>query len=106
MANDKQKKSQKTLSFKVASILSMCLMGAMIFLMAKSSITELAASYQLKRELKEAQAELETLNAQTESLKSEKEKLSNPEYVENYARGTHLLSKEDEQVFILPKSKP
>ncbi len=81
-------------------------MLAVIGFFGTKSVKEIVATYQLKQELKSVQSELETLNAEKASLTLEKERLNDPTYVENYARGTHLLSKDDEQVFILPKAKP
>ncbi len=81
-------------------------MLAVIGFFGTKSVKEIVATYQLKQELKSVQSELETLNAEKASLTLEKERLNDPTYVENYARGTHLLSKDDEQVFILPKTKP
>ena len=106
MANAKNKKSSKPLSKKIISFVSVSLMLAVIGFFGTNSVKEIVATYQLKQELKSVQSELETLNAEKASLTLEKERLNDPTYVENYARGTHLLSKDDEQVFILPKTKP
>ncbi len=106
MANAKNNKSSKPLSKKILSFVSVSLMLAVIGFFGTKSVKEIVATYQLKQELKSVQSELETLNAEKASLTLEKERLNDPTYVENYARGTHLLSKDDEQVFILPKAKP
>jgi lysyl-tRNA synthetase class 2 len=39
---------------------------------------------------------------EAKKLADEKEKLLDPDYVENYARGNHMLSKQGEQIFYLP----
>ncbi|WZU01779.1 septum formation initiator family protein [Erysipelothrix sp. D19-032] len=48
---------------------------------------------------------MDTLKDEQTTLNEEKARLEDPTYVQNYARGTHLLSKSGEQVFILPKGE-
>lgn len=78
---------------------------ALTVLVLNSSVRELITKVQLKKELKLVESELETLENRQKELTLEKSKLEDPTYVQNYARGTHLLSKSEEQVFILPKGK-
>lgn len=98
--NKKQNKKSKFGRF-IFSIL--CL--AIITVLGTGAVVEIKKSFQLKDELQTAKSELDELNTKKETLNLEKEKLSDPAYVENYARGTHLLSKDDEQVFVLPKGE-
>ena len=70
-----------------------------------SSAREIFTTFQLKKELRLVESELESLETRQKELTLEKNKLEDPTYVQNYARGTHLLSKSEEQVFILPKGK-
>lgn len=106
MAHAKKQKSDKPFTKKLATVVSASFMLAVIGFFGTNSVKEIMATYQLKQELKSVQSELEVLKVEQESLTREKENLSDPAYVENYARGTHLLSTKDEQVFILPKTKP
>lgn len=106
MANATKKKSGVPFTKKITTVVSAAIMLSIIGFFGTSSVKEIMATYQLKQELKSVQSELEVLKTEQESLTREKANLSDPAYVENYARGTHLLSKSDEQVFILPKSKP
>lgn len=76
---------------------------AIIGFFGTGAALDIVESYQLKAELKEAKQELVKLNERKDALVLEQQKLTDPTYVENYARGTHLLSKDDEQVFVLPK---
>ena len=39
------------------------------------------------------------------SLVKEKEKLTNPDYVESYARSNYMMSKDGEQIFYLPEDE-
>lgn len=76
---------------------------AMIAFFGTGAAIDIVESVQLKAELKAARKELVELKDGKESLVLQQQKLTDPAYVENYARGTHLLSKDDEQVFVLPK---
>lgn len=70
-----------------------------------SAAQEIMQSRALKAELRSSKKELGILQDEQTRLSLEKDKLTDPAYVENYARGKHLLSKDDEQVFVLPKGK-
>lgn len=52
--------------------------------------------------LSDKQEELAQLERDQEELKKQKIKLSDPEYIKDYARGNFMLSEENEQIFILP----
>ncbi|QIK70882.1 septum formation initiator [Erysipelothrix sp. HDW6C] len=73
-------------------------------IMITNSVKELLSTAQLNRELNTAQEQLDTIKSEQASLNNEKARLQDPAYVQNYARGTQLVSKSGEQVFILPKS--
>lgn len=78
---------------------------AMIAFFGTGAALDIVESVQLKSQLKASKNELVELNEGKKSLLLEQQKLEDPAYVENYARGTHLLSKDKEQVFVLPKGK-
>ena len=42
------------------------------------------------------------LKQETELLVNERDKLQDPNYVENYARGQYLITKEGEAIYHLP----
>ena len=46
---------------------------------------------------------IEEVKQESAYLTSEKEKLTDPDYVQSYARGTYMLSKDGEQIFYLPE---
>ncbi len=98
----KRKKSQPSkIGALVAAVIGLLLLA---FFMT-NSIKEIITTYKLNKDLKLVEHQLETLSTRQSELTLEKEKLKDPTYVQNYARGTHLLSKSEEQVFILPKTK-
>lgn len=49
--------------------------------------------------------ELQKLKDENESLNSTKTKLEDPNYIQTYARGEYMFSKNDEKVFYLPSSE-
>lgn len=52
--------------------------------------------------LSKRQEELSQLERDQVALYQQKQKLSDPEYIKDYARGNFMLSEENEQIFILP----
>lgn len=99
-------KRQKSFRFKrlFSNFLTVAMVVASVYLVS-SSVTEWTQNYKSKQELTQLQAELDSLGQETVELEGLKKKLSNADYVQNYARGKHLMSKSDEQVFVLPKAK-
>lgn len=57
----------------------------------------------LRSSLQEVEKQLVDLQNQNQQLLNQKQKLNDPEYVKNYARGQYMLSQKDEQIFRLPK---
>lgn len=77
---------------------------SLITFFLSNGISEVMTTVKLNKNLELVEEELKTLEARQSELTLEKSKLEDPNYVQNYARGAHLLSKSEEQVFILPKS--
>ncbi len=57
----------------------------------------------LNKELKEANARYQEVKDENSYYTSEKEKLQDPDYIQSYARGNYMLSKDGEQIFYLPE---
>lgn len=57
----------------------------------------------LKRQADLTTKELASLQEENASLTNRKSKLEDPTYVQTYARGEYMFSKNDEKVFYLPK---
>ena len=73
--------------------------GVLLFEVAK----EIYTTIELKKQMEEAQVKFEEVKQEAAYLTSEKEKLTDPNYVQSYARGTYMLSKDGEQIFYLPE---
>lgn len=63
---------------------------------------EVMNTMELKNQLDDVKQRLETIQTENEQLTSQQEKLQDPNYVQSYARGNYMLSKEGEQIFYLP----
>ena len=97
-------KKKFTLKKGLLNLLTLFFAFASVLLM-KEAVGEMMKSSQTKKDLLLIQTEIKELEQETKDLEALKSKLSDSNYVQNYARGKHLMSKSDEQVFILPKAK-
>lgn len=89
----------KKITATVLGAIVLLISGVLIY----DAATELFTAKKTRDELRTVQAELADLETQQEDLTGVREKLSDPTYVQNYARGAHLMSKSEEQVFVLPR---
>lgn len=103
--SQKKVKIKKPLTAKrlFRAVLSIVLLVTSAFLI-ESSIQSWSKVSKSKQEISILEAELSVLTESANNLEGLKSKLSNPNYVQNYARGKHLMTKSDEQVFVLPKA--
>lgn len=92
-----------TLNRLFKNIFSVVLVLVSVFLI-QSSVNSWSKVSKSKQEIKILEAELLALDEEASNLEGLKSKLSDPNYVQNYARGKHLMTKSDEQVFVLPKA--
>ena len=96
-------KKPMTLNRLFKNVFSMVLVLVSVFLI-QSSVKSWTKVSKSKQEIKILEAELLALDEEASNLEGLKSKLSDPNYVQNYARGKHLMTKSDEQVFVLPKA--
>jgi cell division protein DivIC len=96
-------KKPMTLNRLFKNVFSMVLVLVSVFLI-QSSVKSWSKVSKSKQEIKILEAELLALDEEASNLEGLKSKLSDPNYVQNYARGKHLMTKSDEQVFVLPKA--
>lgn len=95
-----KKKKQYTPFLKFICFL---VIGASAYLLLEV-FKEVYTTITLKKQLAEVQDKYQQVQDENSYLTTEKEKLEDPDYVASYARGTYLLTKDDEQVFYLPES--
>jgi cell division protein DivIC len=96
-------KKPMTLNRLFKNVFSVVLVLVSVFLI-QSSVKSWSKVSKSKQEIKILEAELLALDEEASNLEGLKSKLSDPNYVQNYARGKHLMTKSDEQVFVLPKA--
>lgn len=67
-------------------------------------VAEIQTTIQLQKNLEEAQDRLVEIKEENDFLVAQKEKLQDSNYVQSYARGNYMLTKEGEQIFYLPST--
>lgn len=65
---------------------------------------EVYTTIELKKQLTVSQEKYQEVLDESSYLSSEKDKLQDPDYVQSYARGNYMLSKDGEQIFYLPEN--
>ena len=66
---------------------------------------EIYTTVELRKQLVEVQQKYQEVQDESAYLLKEREKLADPDYVQSYARGNYMLSKEGEQIFYLPENE-
>ncbi len=94
----KKKKKQMTPVFKLFLLV---LFGVAVYF-SYSVITEIYTTFELKSQLAKVEEELQTIKDENTYLIAQKAKLEDPDYVQSYARGNYMLTKDGEEIFYLP----
>lgn len=82
-------------------VLNMALMVFTAF-MFNGIVKDVTTYTSLKAQISSNRALLEQSESKKEELEETKKKLTNPDYLENVARGKYHLSRQGEQVFVFP----
>ena len=85
----------------IAMLLSYLAIGVSFYLIYGVAM-EFMTTVELKKQLETVEQELAVIKEENAQLTSQRDKLEDPDYVQNYARGNYMLSKEGEQIFYLP----
>lgn len=98
-----QKKTVKktTPIHKLLILIAFCISGWFLFQVGR----ELYTMFTLKAQLAEVTAKLQEVQDENKYLVDQKAKLQDPDYVESYARGNYMLSRDGEQIFYLPENE-
>ena len=78
------------------------IIAASVFLLVEVA-KEIYTTVELKKQLAEVQQKYQEVQDESAYLLQEREKLTDPDYVQSYARGNYMLSREGEQIFYLPE---
>ncbi|MBQ9048038.1 MAG: septum formation initiator family protein [Solobacterium sp.] len=98
----KKKKTRKLTPF--VKLICFILIGVSAFLLFEVA-REIYTTVELRRQLAEAEEKYQEVKDENAYLTTEREKLTDPEYVQSYARGNYMLSKDGEQIFYLPEKE-
>lgn len=96
-------KKKRTLNRDVVKALCIVAIAFSIYLLYGVA-TEVYSTVELKKRQEIAQVELDRLKEENALLLSKKTKLEDPNYVQTYARGNYMFSKDGEQIFYLPSN--
>lgn len=97
----KKKKSRRLTP--ITKLLCVVLIGISVYLLYSVG-REVMTTIQLRQQLAEVEEKYARVQQENERLNKEKEKLQDPDYVQNYARGNYIFSKDGEQIFYLPEN--
>lgn len=82
-------------------LLMIVMLAASCFLLLESG-KDIALMFKLQQQNKDLQVELDKLEEEHNGLISQQEKLEDDGYIQAYARGNYMFSKDGEQIFYLP----
>lgn len=68
-------------------------------------IKEVYTTIQLRSQLAKVEVQLREIQDENLYLTSQKEKLEDPDYVQSYARGNYMLTKDGEEIYYLPANE-
>lgn len=94
------KRVKKTRSELSKVVLAVLFIASVIMLVQVAQ--QIITTMQLRSSLAETRAEFAEIQAENDSLISQQSKLDDPDYYRVYAKGSSLLSQQDEYIFILP----
>lgn len=98
LSNVKSRKQSRKITRRI--ILSLMFIVSVVMLVQVAQ--QVLYTMNLQSSLAETQAKFIEVEAQNQALTSQQAKLEDADYVKVYARGSLLLSKQDEQIFVLP----
>ena len=96
----KRKKKRKLTP--VVKLLCIVMIGISLFFLFSYG-REVMTTLRLRKNLAEVREKLQVVEDENTYLTDQKAKLQDPDYVESYARGNFMLSKDGEQIFYLPE---
>ncbi|MDI9540729.1 MAG: septum formation initiator family protein [Bacillota bacterium] len=85
----------------VRILIGMVMIAAIVYMYLQMG-KEIKTTFSLHGDVKESEKEIAKLEAEKESLQMQKEKLTDENYVSSVARGKYLITKENEQIYVLP----
>ena len=99
MTQVKRKKKKKLTP--VVKLICFLIIGLSFYLIYLS-FNEFVTMIELKSDLADVQEQLQQVQDENTYLTSQRDKLQDPDYVQSYARGNYMLTKEGENIYYLP----
>lgn len=99
MTQVKRKKKKKLTP--VVKLICFVIIGLSFYLIYLS-FNEFVTMIELKSDLADVQEQLQQVQDENTYLTSQRDKLQDPDYVQSYARGNYMLTKEGENIYYLP----
>lgn len=96
------KKKPKRKMTPFLKLICYIVIAASIFLLYEV-VHEVYTTVELKAQIAEAEEKFQQVQDENMYLTTEQAKLQDPNYVQSYARGNYMLSKDGEQIFYLPE---
>ncbi|MCF0108746.1 MAG: septum formation initiator family protein [Erysipelotrichaceae bacterium] len=101
MAKKKKKSKGRKKLTPVFRLICLILLGISGFFVY-SVVKEFYTMVDLQGQLSDAQEKLILVQDENTRLTSQRDKLTDPDYVESYARSNYMLTKEGEEIYYLP----
>lgn len=101
MSNKSNKRQPKKKMKPMASLGMLIVYGVSAYLIYVSS-TLIYQMFTLQQQIKSTQSELTSIQNENDYLTAQRDKLKDPNYVQEYARGNYMMSKDGETIFYLP----
>ena len=95
----KRKKKKKLTP--IVKLICFVIIGLSFYLIYLS-FNEFVTMIELKSDLADVQEQLQQVQDENTYLTSQRDKLQDPDYVQSYARGNYMLTKEGENIYYLP----
>ena len=99
MTQVKRKKKKKLTP--VVKLICFVIIGLSFYLIYLF-FNEFVTMIELKSDLADVQEQLQQVQDENTYLTSQRDKLQDPDYVQSYARGNYMLTKEGENIYYLP----
>lgn len=107
MSNRNNPASKKKNKRKARPVVSLFMVGlfAVGCVAIALVIQEVYTTFNLWHSIETTQTEFETISDENDYLTAQRDKLKDPNYVEDYARGNYMLSRDGETIFYLPSDE-
>lgn len=101
------KKIRKPKKRKLRPVVKLLCFGVIAFScwLIYGVIGEIGTTISLKQQLAETKVKLEEVKDENQYLIDQKNKLTDPNYVQSYARGNYMLTKDGEKIYYLPSKE-